>query len=143
MTLTSISLTLDSATLDRLAERERETGQTQAQLVEQYIEEGLRMQRHPGIFFQDGATGRRAVLRGGPDVWEAISGIQPVDGDDDAEVSVEEAASWLGLSPWIMRAAMNYYAEFKEEIDERITLNRQAYDEGYAAWRAAQGLPPE
>lgn len=33
-TLTSISLTLDSATLDRLAERERETGQTQAQLAE-------------------------------------------------------------------------------------------------------------
>jgi hypothetical protein len=140
---TPISLNLTAATLEHLAERERETGQTQAQLAEQYIEEGLRMQRHPGIFFQDGATGRRAVLLGGPDVWEAISGIQPADGEDaDANASVEEMAGWLGLSPWIMQAALNYYAEFREEIDERIALNRQAYDEGYAAWRAAQDLVP-
>ena len=143
MTTVPISLNLEEATLDRLAERERETGQTQSELAEQYIEEGLRMQRHPGISFQDGATGRRAVLRGGPDVWEAIQAIQPVDGDDAPDVSVEEATSWLGLSPWIMQAAMNYYAEFTEEIDERIALNRRAYAEGYAAWRAAQGLPTE
>jgi hypothetical protein len=43
MTTTPVSLELDSNTLDRLAERERTTGETQSQLAQRYIEEGLRM----------------------------------------------------------------------------------------------------
>lgn len=145
MATTPISLNLNDSTLDRLAARERETGQTQAQLAEQYLEEGLRVERHPGIFFQDGPTGRRAKLVGGPDVWEAISGIRPVDATDNPTltVSAEEAAAWTGLSLRAAKAALRYYAEFTEEIDARIAANDRAYREGYAAWRPEQGLPPE
>ena len=39
------------------------------------VEEGLRMDAHPGVLFREGAAGRRAVLVGGPDVWEVIRAI--------------------------------------------------------------------
>src|SRR5258705_4510767 len=38
------------------------------------IYEGLRARRHPLVGFRDGASGRRAALVGGPDVWEIIGG---------------------------------------------------------------------
>jgi hypothetical protein len=67
MATTPVSLDLDSATVDRLAQRERETGQSRSELARRYIEEGLRMERHPRIVFRDGPSGRRAALVGGPD----------------------------------------------------------------------------
>lgn len=140
MTTSPLSLHLTSATLERLAERQRETGQTAEQLAEQLIEEGLRMQRYPAIFFQDGQTGRRARILGGPDVREAIFAIRPI--DPESLPLAEEAAGWLDLPVWKMRDALNYYAEFPDEIDEWIASNDRAYREGYAAWQAAQGLPP-
>jgi hypothetical protein len=81
MTTTPVSLELDSNTLDQLAERERTTGESQSQLAQRYIEEGLRMERYPGIVFRDGPTGRRAVLVGGPDVWEAMSTVLQAEGE--------------------------------------------------------------
>ena len=44
-------------------------------LAEELIEEGLRARRHPMIVFRDGASGRRAGLIGGPDVWEVVGGL--------------------------------------------------------------------
>ncbi|HJQ42001.1 MAG TPA: hypothetical protein VJ831_02855, partial [Jatrophihabitantaceae bacterium] len=37
-----------------------------------FVDEGLRMEEHPGVVFRDGPTGRRAVLIGGPDVRDVI-----------------------------------------------------------------------
>jgi len=30
------------------------------------------MKEHPGVVFREGPSGRRAVLIGGPDVWEVV-----------------------------------------------------------------------
>src|SRR5436190_1142520 len=122
MATTTVSLDLESATLDRLAERERATGESRSQLAQRYIEEGLRMERHPGIFFQDGPTGRRAVLRGGPDVWEVMSTVLQAQGDRDEVIAT--SMEWLGLSEFAIQTAMNYYTEFQDEIDDRIERNR-------------------
>jgi hypothetical protein len=125
MATTTVSLDLDATTLDRLAERERATGESRSsrsQLAQRYIEEGLRMERYPGIFFQDGATGRRAKLIGGPDVWEVMSTVLQAEGDPDQVI--ETSAAWLGLPPESIHAAMAYYAEFRDEIDDRIERNR-------------------
>lgn len=32
----------------------------------------MRLEHHPGIPFRDGASGRRAIVVGGPDVWEVV-----------------------------------------------------------------------
>jgi hypothetical protein len=139
MTTTPVWLDLDSTTLDRLAERERSTGESQSQLAQRYIEEGLRMERYPGIFFQDGPTGRRATLIGGPDVWEAMSTVLQAEGD--ADQIIETSIEWLGLPRSSIQTAMNYYAEFREEIDDRIENNRALGEQLEAAWRAERGLP--
>jgi hypothetical protein len=37
---------------------------------------------------------------------------------------------------------MAYYAEFQDEIDDRIECNRALGVQLEAAWRAERGLPP-
>jgi hypothetical protein len=66
-------------------------------LAEELIDEGLRVRRHPLIFFRDGATARRAALVSGPDVWEAVSGI--VGGDVPAADRTGRAIELFGLRP--------------------------------------------
>ena len=139
MAMTTVSLDLDSTTLDRLAEQERTTGESQSQLAQRYIDEGLRMERYAGIVFQDGPTGRRAVVLGGADVWEIMSTVLQVAGDRDA--AIETTVAWLGLPPSKIETAMAYYAEFHDEIDQRIELNRTRGAQLEAAWRAGRGLP--
>jgi hypothetical protein len=139
MATTTVSLDLDSTTLDRLAERERTTGESRSQLAQRYIEEGLRMERHPGIVFRDGPSGRRAALIGGPDVWEVMSTVLQAEGDLDQVIAT--SVEWLGLPPSSIRDAMRYYAEFQDEIDDRIERNRALAAEHEAAWRAERGLP--
>ncbi len=140
MTTRPVSVELDTATIDRLAERERQTGQSRSQLAQQYIEEGLRMERHPGIFFQDGPTGRRAALIGGPDVWEVISVVW--DARDDEVAAIEIAETAIGIGPFQARAALRYYEVYRDEIDDRVISNRMIAAREEAAWRSARGLPP-
>jgi hypothetical protein len=140
MATTTVSLDLDAATLDRLAERERTTGESRSQLAQRYIEEGLRMERHPRVVFRDGPTGRRAALIGGPDVWEVMATALQAEGDRDQ--IVRTSVEWLGLPAVAIQAAMDYYAEFQEEIDERIERNRVVAVQHEAAWRVERGLPP-
>lgn len=141
MTTVPVSLDLESTTLDRLAARERETGESQSELAQRYIEEGLRMERHPGIVFRDGPTGRRAALIGGPDVWEMMPTVLEAEGDLDERI--QAAVEWHGLSEHAVRAAIAYYDEFPDEIRGRVEKNRALADRMYAAWRTEQGLPPE
>jgi hypothetical protein len=97
------------------------------------------MERHPGIVFRDGPSGRRAALIGGPDVWEVMSTVLQAEGDLDQVIAT--SVEWLGLPPSSIRDAMRYYAEFQDEIDDRIERNRALAAEHEAAWRAERGLP--
>ena len=141
MTTLPVSLDLDTTTLDRLAEREREPGQSQSELAQRYIEGGLRMERHPGIIFVDGPVGRRPALRGGPDVWELAPEIRGVEPDDAREI--EAVAAWMSMSTVEVRAAIGYYAEFRSEIDAWVAKNDALAEQHRAAWRAERGLLPE
>ena len=140
MTTSPLSLHLTSATLERLAERQRETGQTAEQLAEQLIEEGLRMQRHTGIYFQDGPSGRRPKVLGGPDVWELVAEIEGLQPDDDTEI--EDVAARMCMAPSRVRSAIRYYLEFRNEIDAWVDRNNREAEKHERQWRAARGLPP-
>lgn len=110
-------------------------------LAEELIEEGLRLRRHPLVVFRDGATGRRAGLVGGPDIWEVIAGL--VGGDVPAGQKVDRAVELFGLSPEQVSAALDYYAEFPDEIDAAIDSNAAAAEESEALWRRRQQLLAE
>ena len=76
------------------------------------------------IQFVDGATGRRARLVRGPDVWELISFVQRSEASGDDRVA--HAAEWFRLPPVHVEAALAYYSAFSAEIDDRIRLNEEA-----------------
>jgi hypothetical protein len=107
-------------------------------LAEELIEEGLRARRHPMIIFRDGASGRRAGLMAGPDVWEIVGGL--VGGDIPAGDRIIRATEHLGLSRQQIDAVLDYYAEFTTEIDKEIADNVAAADELEATWRRREGL---
>lgn len=93
------------------------------------VSEAEKMRRVPGIYFMDGATGRRACVAGtGIDVWEIISAYAAADRDWD---TLREGFDWL--SEVQLRAALAYYDSFPEEIDQR--LEREAYWTEERVWQ--------
>lgn len=104
-----------------------------SRLAERYIDEGVRMDDHPGIVFRDGPTGRRAGLAAGPDVWEVIGALRStgLEGDD----AIRATAEWSSLSVRQVRDAIGYYSEYPAEIDERIRLHEGEADAAEQRWR--------
>lgn len=87
------------------------------------VEEGLRMDAHPGVLFREGAAGRRAVLVGGPDVWEVIRAIT------SARTSAPDltgpdvltlVADNTGLARRAIDVAVAYYSDYPAEVDALI-----------------------
>lgn len=118
------SVRFDESTLDRLAAfAARRPGVTSASAAARLVEEGLRMDAHPSVVFRDGPAGRRAVLIGGPDVWEVIKAIRAT---REANRRLKGAAlkaavhELTGLAQSRIDAALDYYTAFPEEIDERL-----------------------
>lgn len=101
-------------------------------LAERLLDEGLRMATHPGVIFQDGPTGRRPALIGGPDVVEVIGTV--VGGDVPVADRRRRAAELLALSVAQIDAAMAYYTEFTHEVDADLDRRRTLADEREAAW---------
>ena len=135
--LTSVSdhytLRLAPGTRERLARLARRAGLPERALAQRYLEEGLRHDAHPLIQFLDGPSGRRASLVGsGVDVWEVIATLRDNDG------SVEEAAAYLQIPVGLVQAAVAYYGEHRDEIDEEIELNEAEYKRGFEAAAAGE-----
>ena len=138
-----VEVELDPETYDFLVARSRETGESLSRVVRRLIDERMRLQeetlraeRYPGIVFRDGPAGRRAVVAGGPDVWELAPEIQGINVDDDAEI--EAVAAWMNLPVSHIRAAIGYYAEYRDEIDAWVERNNSLAERLEAEWRAAQ-----
>lgn len=114
-------------------------GAGKSNLAQRYIDEGLRMDQHPGIVFRPGPAGRRAGLAGGPDVWEVIRVVRnsPESGDG----SVAAAAQWLELPPRLVEIAVRYYADHRDEIDAWIArVDREAAEAEGASRRRQDAL---
>ena len=105
---------------------------------ERLIDEGLRMEAHPGVVFRDGPSGRRAGLASGPDVWEVAGLLRGLSGS--VEERVANAAVQLGLTESQVRSTSRYYAEFTDEIDAEIALNDDIADRELAAWENERRL---
>jgi hypothetical protein len=118
--MSSQPIRIESETLDALRERSAQTGEPIVRLAQRYIDEGMRVDRHPGIAFRAGPAGRRPVVAGGPDVWEVIAAARsaPERGDE----LVGALAERVGASPERIRIAVRYYAEYPEEIDDWLAM---------------------
>lgn len=124
--------------MDRLKAEAAVHDRSASALAEELIDEGLRMRRHPLVVFRDGASGRRAGLVGGPDLWEVIAGM--IGGDVPSAGRVDRVVEVFGLRREQVDAALAYYAEFTDEVDGAIAANVAAADEAEALWRRQQDL---
>ncbi len=81
------------------------------------------MDAHKGVIFRDGPSGRRAVLIGGPDVWEIIRVVrltrQAEPGYSEAEL-LNLVSINSGVKPAMIQAALAYYAEWPDEVLAKI-----------------------
>jgi hypothetical protein len=122
--------------VDRLERRSAVAGTNKSRLAERYVDEGTRMDEHPGIVFRGGPTGRRAALAAGPDVWELMATLKS--GKARGEEAIAATAELLNLTDSQVRIAARYYGAFPDEIDRRIALNTEDADEAEAAWQREQ-----
>jgi hypothetical protein len=121
-------------TLARLEQRAKLTRVPKTALADRYVEEGLAMDTYPGVIFRDGPSGRRAAVIGGPDVWEVIQVFL------DEGRNTSETSQNLDLRPGLVDAAVAYYADNQEVVDEWIRANQIMMDEAAAAFRRQQAI---
>ena len=136
MTTKHVSFRMESQVFERLEQRRRQVGRRRPELMNRYIDEGLRMEDHPGIVFRSGPAGRRPALVDGPDVWEVIRVVRNV--EETGERAVDEAARWLGLRRGQIEAALGYYAEYPAEIDDWLARLDEHAERAHTAWRRRQ-----
>ena len=118
----------------RLEQRAKLTHVPKTALADRYVEEGLAMDTYPGIVFRDGPSGRRPAVLGGPDVWEVIQTFLAEGRDTRA------ASENINLRPGLVEAALAYYADNQDEIDEWLEANRIMMDEAAAAFNRQQAI---
>jgi hypothetical protein len=129
-----LSVRVGRDTAERLEQRS-ETRE-KSSLAKRYIEEGLRMDQHPGIVFRAGPAGRRPALEGGPDVWEVIRVVKNT--PESGEASVRAAAEWMSLPPRKVETAVAYYADHRDEVDDWIERVDREAAQAEAAWHRRQ-----
>lgn len=107
-------------------------------LAERLIDEGLRMDAHPAVVFRDGPAGRRPALAGGPEVIDVIGAI--MGGDVPAAERQARAAKLLGIPEVLVNAALAYYANHTEEVDELVAERNRLADAAESSWRRQREL---
>ena len=124
------SFRLDEQLLELLEERADRVGESANALAARYLEEGLRRDEHPLIAFVNRPAGRRAMLAG------TRLNVADVVAVAKAAGSAEGAAESLDLPIWKVRAALSYYADFRDEIDAELERDGRLAEREEARWRA-------
>jgi uncharacterized protein (DUF433 family) len=129
------SLRVANSVFEGLERRTAELAESRNALAERYIAEGLKMDEHPDVYFREGALGRRAAIIGTRlDVWQVIDTVR------SSGNSVEDAAEYLGMPVGKVRAAVGYYAAYRNEVDEFAARATALAVRAEAAWRAEQEI---
>jgi len=133
-----VSVRLSDQIARRLRDRAAVENEAVSGLAQRLVDEGLRMEVHPGIIFRNGPSGRRAALMRGPDVWEVVGLLRSLETSGDEAIT--EASCWLDLSEAQIRAALGYYGAFPEEINAQVAANDAAADQARRQWETQQRL---
>ncbi len=111
------SLRMDEDIHTELTTRAERLEINASKLVNRYVREGLRMDKHPAIGFKTTPQGRRAA------VLAAHPGIQIVDVIGTFRAESQDAgktARYLHISEDDVQAVLRYYAEYRDEVDRDL-----------------------
>ena len=101
------------------------------------------MDEHPGVIFRDGPSGRRAVLVGGPDVWEVVREVRAT---REVDRSLSETALLAlvtentGIGLHLIRTALAYRAAYPKEVDSFVEDADRVETESLAAYERTRQL---
>lgn len=101
------------------------------------------MDAHPGVLFRDGVAGRRAVLAGGPDVWEvvhAVKSARTAAPDVDANDVLAIVSDETDLTAQQIDVAISYYLAYPDEVDAALDAAGRAEDEAMTSARRRGAL---
>lgn len=128
------SFRLSKRTIDLLDDAVATGGESRNALVDRLLGEAVRLERHPLIRFHRGAAGRRQPVVTGTrlSVHQIISTLRASNGD------VDEAAAYFTIAPRLVGAALEYYAEFAEEVDEDAAVAARIEHDERARWERRQ-----
>jgi len=87
------------------------------------VSEWLALGRFSELEFRDTAVGRRAALRGGPEVWEVAAVAGPGFAADTLDPRVREHFSWVPAAA--LEQALAYAAAYPADITRIIERNRR------------------
>ena len=130
------SFRLSRRTLELLDERALELAESRNGLAERLMSEGLHTDRHPLIYFRQGAAGLRrpAVVGTRLYVWQVLDTLSA------SQNSVRETADYLGLTEQQVRAVIDYYADFTDEVDAYRAEEREIEERERERWVRAQRI---
>jgi uncharacterized protein (DUF433 family) len=128
------SFRLSARTVELLDAEAEVAGESRNALADRLLGEALRVERHPLIRFHQGAAGRRQPLVAGSRLYvhQVIGTLRTGDGD------VDEAAGYLGLTARQVRAALDYYADFRDEVDADAEAARRVEATERDRWERQQ-----
>ena len=128
------SFRLSGRTVELLDAAAVSGGETRNALADRLLGEAIRVERHPLIRFDAGAAGRRQprVVGTRLDVHQVVATVRANDADIDA------AAEYLGIDARLVRAALDYYAEFTDEIDADAAEADRVAEAERAGWDRVQ-----
>jgi hypothetical protein len=96
------------------------------------------MADHPGVIFKEGPAGRRAALAYGPDTWEIVKFLREV--DERGPAAMDAGVEVFALDAGRMTTAVNYYSDYRHEIDVEVAAADDASASAEEAWRIRQQL---
>jgi uncharacterized protein (DUF433 family) len=107
------SFRLSAATAEFLDREAEAANESRNALAERLLAEALRQEHHPLVRFQRGAAGRRQPLLTGTRLYihQVIATLREHGG------SVPDTAAYFSLPPSFVRAALDYYADYRDEVD--------------------------
>lgn len=103
----------------KVAEESRAYGEGPSEALRRVVKEWWVHKELEHLEFRDSPLGRRAAVRGGPEVWEVVS----VWRDYEDPAAFREHFGWL--PPEALDEAITYSERFEEEIDLLIDTNER------------------
>jgi hypothetical protein len=117
----TLTARLDEWLRDEIVRFWRRHGEGPSSAMRRVAEEWWAMQEFPEIAFRDGVSGRRAVLRSGPDVWEVVVVARDYGGDRDG--FYEHFAPHV--RPEALDQGLEYAGRFPKQVDRWIEENER------------------
>jgi uncharacterized protein (DUF433 family) len=120
----AFSMRMDDDTREALREHAARTEVNPSKLVNRYVKEGVRMDKHPAVAYKTTSSGRRAIVLA---THPRLQVIDVVGTWNDNKHDVPKTAKYLHLTEDEVQAVLRYYADYRDDVDRDL--------EDHLAWQ--------